>query len=178
MKREYDIGTAADVQFFTGTEIEHTPAYGKKTLFVVGTHDVSTINDIAVQNQCEHIYLGANQSFELPLSGDRQDFQDACMAWENMAKGLLENKFLVTLDFDVRYVDYVLEMCLVEYHNFIPQISVKIPYARQLGYNACIKIDDRDFRASNEGVWVHQLHDLMDRKKFTDWSQYSKDQPL
>jgi hypothetical protein len=178
MKRDYESGSSERIEFFTGTEIEHTPAYGKKTLFVVGVHPSPLIFAAAAQNQCDHIYLGANQSFDLPLSTESQAYLDACTAWENMTKDLLKNKFLVTLDFDVRYVGSVLEMCLSEYHNFIPQISVKIPYARQLGYNACIKIDDKDFRASNEGVWVHQLHDLMDRSKFTDWDQYSKDQPL
>jgi hypothetical protein len=174
MNREYDTGSASNVDFFTGTEIEHTPAYGMKTLFVVGVHPSPVIAAMAVKNECEHIYLGANQSFALPVSNKHA----ACMAWESMTKELLSNKFLVTLDFDVRYVENILEMCFSEYHNFIPQISVKIPYARQLGYNACIKIDDKDFRASNEGVWVHQLHDLMDRSKFTDWKEYGKDQPL
>ena len=28
------------IKFFTGTEVEHTPAYGKKTLFVIGVQDV------------------------------------------------------------------------------------------------------------------------------------------
>jgi hypothetical protein len=178
MERSYNTGDRNDVVFFTGVEIEHTPAYGKKTLFVVGIHPSAVIAAMAMQNQCEHIYLGANQSFDLPLRGESMAYHDACIAWERMAKGLLDNKFLVTLDFDVCYVESVLEMSLAEHSNFIPQVSVKIPYARQLGYNACIKIDDKDFKASNEGVWVHQLHDLMARDKFTDWSAYGKDQTL
>ena len=32
--------------------------------------------------------------------------------------------------------------------------------------------------ATNPGVWVHALHDLMRRSKFTDWSQYEKDQVI
>ena len=36
MKREYNTGTKDSVTFFIGTEIEHTPAYGMRTLFVVG----------------------------------------------------------------------------------------------------------------------------------------------
>ena len=39
MKRDYKDGVATDITFFTGVEIEHTPAYGMKTLFVVGVHD-------------------------------------------------------------------------------------------------------------------------------------------
>ena len=37
-------------------------------------------------------------------------------------------------------------------------------------------IDDKDFNTSNPGVWVHQLNDLMPRDKFTDWTQYGKDE--
>jgi hypothetical protein len=47
-----------------------------------------------------------------------------------------------------------------------------------LNYNAMLKIDDKDFAASNPGVWCHRLHTLQDVSKFTDWSQYGKDQPI
>ena len=53
-----------EVTFFTGIEVEHTPAHGKKTLFVVG---VQAVEDIALNlsraDSIEHIYFGANQSF-------------------------------------------------------------------------------------------------------------------
>ena len=29
-----------DVSFFIGTEVEHSPAFGLKTLFVIGVQDV------------------------------------------------------------------------------------------------------------------------------------------
>jgi len=51
-----------------------------------------------------------------------------------------------------------------------------LPYLQQLGYNATIKIDDKDFKATNPGVWCHNLHDLLDRNKFTSWDQYGKDE--
>jgi hypothetical protein len=80
------------------------------------------------------------------------------------------------LDFDVACVAGILESSFVEYHNFIPMISVKIPYVQQLGYNATIKIDDRDFAATNPGVWCHSLHALQKRSVFTDWSRYTQDE--
>jgi hypothetical protein len=92
-----------------------------------------------------------------------------------MADALLRAGYWVTLDFDVRYTETVLEMLMVSHNKFIPVISCKIPYASQLGYNACVKIDDKDFQASNPGVWVHSLHDLQKRTKFTHWSEYSQD---
>ena len=39
MKRNYQSGETDAITFFVGIEIEHTPAYGMRTLFVVGEHD-------------------------------------------------------------------------------------------------------------------------------------------
>ncbi len=36
MKRDYADGVTDSAELFIGTEIEKTPAYGMKTLFVVG----------------------------------------------------------------------------------------------------------------------------------------------
>ena len=36
MKRDYTDGVKEDITYFTGIEIERTPAFGMKTLFVVG----------------------------------------------------------------------------------------------------------------------------------------------
>ena len=66
----------------------------------------------------------------------------------------------------------------LEYNNFIPQIRVPLLYIEQWNYNTMIKIDDKDFNKSNPGIWTHSLHDLMDRSKFTDWTDYGLDKPL
>jgi hypothetical protein len=80
------------------------------------------------------------------------------------------------LDLDIACVEGLLEGPLVEHRRFIPQLSVKIPYLTQLGYNATLKIDDKDFDATNPGVWCHRLRDLTTTESFTDWDQYSKDE--
>ena len=160
------------VNCFVGTEVEHSPAFGHKTLFVVGIQDPVMILDLARANGCTHVYFGANQSFLDPgkLSGV------IWSAWEVMIRTVMDHGFLCTLDLDVSAVEGLIEGPLVEYNNFIPMISVKIPYIQQLGYNATIKLDDRDFAATNPGVWCHSLHDLRDRAVFTDWSRYTKDE--
>lgn len=160
--------------FFVGKEVEHSPAFGHKTLFVVGIQDATVILHIADQNNCTHIYFGANQSFVNPDIHEGPQWQ----AWENMILPCLKNGFLCTLDLDVSAAEGLVEGPLVEYNNFIPMISVKLPYAQLLGYNATIKIDDKDFAATNPGVWCHQLHDLKDRNKFTDWSKYTQDEVI
>ena len=163
-----------EVSFFIGTEVEHTPAFGLRTLFVVGVQDSQIIQQEAKNNDCEHIYFGANQSFPALATNDADGWQD----WEVMVQDCLEAGWLCTLDLDVDQVEGLLESALVEFHNFIPMISVKLPYIRQLGYNATLKIDDRDFAATNPGVWCHSLHDLQKREVFTDWSKYTKDEVI
>ena len=174
MKRNYTDGVKDSITFFTGIEIEHTPAHGMKTLFVVGVHDPYVIIELARNHKCEHIYFGANQSFKTLGINDAETWRP----WENMIYVCLdsEHEFWCTLDFDVCEVEGLLESGLTEKRQFIPQISVKLPYLQQLGYNATIKLDDKDFKATNHGVWCHNLHDLLDRNKFTSWDQYGKDE--
>ena len=163
-----------NTRFFYGNEVEHTPAHGRYTLFVVGCQDIEHIRlRLAVGSApVEHIYFGANMSF--PKCGVNDI--GVWRPWEAMLKYFLEYDYLCTLDIDVSCAEGLLESGLTEYHNFIPMISVKLPYINQLGYNATIKLDDRDFAATNPGVWCHSLHELQDRSRFTDWSKYTKDE--
>jgi hypothetical protein len=170
-----------NVKFFTGTEVEHTPAFGKKTLFVVGIQSVIDIQDwlddfASYEDQSmhiEHIYFGANMSFPISIRTNDAVFWNP---WEKMVQHFLSAGYQCTLDIDVSQVEGLLESGLCEHNNFIPMISVKMPYIRQLGYNATVKLDDKDFDATNPGVWCHSVHSLMNRSKFTDWSKYTKDE--
>ena len=164
---------------FLGVEVEHSPAYGMQTLFVVGvqsTEDIEKILDDAdtvIDKKIEHIYFGANQSFPT----GRATSSD-WTRWENMIMPFVGRGYWCTLDIDVSEVEGLLETVLSEYHKFIPMISVKLPYIQQLGYNATIKLADRDFAGSNPGVWCHSVHSLTNRSTFTDWSKYTKDKVI
>lgn len=169
MKRDYTSGTADDVVFFTGVEIEHTPAYGKKTLFVTG---VQSREDIAEKLQgCEHIFFGANHSYNPQNNLEHQ-------RWESMIQFFLDKGYLCSLDIPINQVEEFNDNGLCEYNNFIPQIRVPIPYVKLWNYNTMVKIDDKDFNATNPGVWSHSLHKLMDRDNFTSWDQYKDDKVL
>jgi hypothetical protein len=158
-----------DVDFFTGIEVERTPAFGKQTLFVVG---VQPVNDIAEHLQgCEHIFFGANHSFH-------PDNNLEWARWEGMIGHFLERGYMCSLDIPVKCVEDFNESGLCEYRNFVPQIRISIPYIKLWNYNTMIKIDDSDFDATNPGVWTHSLHSLMSRRTFTDWDQYNKDTPV
>lgn len=160
-----------DVKFFQGKEVERTPAFGKQTLFVVGIQPLAAI--ALNLHGADHIYFGANMSFPNPDVND-PIWND----WENMIRPFLEKGYLCTLDVDVKCVEGLEEGGLCEFRNFIPMISVKLPYLQQLGYNATIKLDDKDFDATNPGVWCHSIHNLMSRDAFTSWDDYTKDEPV
>lgn len=167
-----------DTDFFWGDEVEHTPAHGKPTLFVVGyqTQDaidqtLQAANLAIMPGNVRHIFFGANDSY-CPRTAD--DFT----TWENVIYTYLDRGFWCSLDIPFRYVEEFHEGGLCERDRFIPIIKVPIPYIKLWNYNTCVKIDDRDFAATNPGVWVHQLHDLKHRSRFTPWSAYEKDKTV
>ena len=171
MKRDYDSGVMTGVNFFCGTEIEHTPAYGLQTLFVVGVQPVDAIEELATHKNCKHIFFGANHSF------NPKDYEEH-KRWEDMIYYFLKKGVLCSLDIPMSQVEEFHESGYCEYDNFIPQIRVPIPYIKLWNYNTMLKIDDKDFKATNPGVWSHSLHDLQDRSKFTPWDKYSNDEVI
>ena len=128
--------------------------------------DPEEVLELAMKNNISHVLnLGANQSFD--LSDNQEVLREQEEGWDNLVKTLCDEGLLVTLDFEHEYLEWIQESGYTEYNNFIPMISVKVPYIEQLGYNACIKIDDKDFNATNKGVWTPRVHDLMDLDRST-----------
>lgn len=173
MKRDYVDGNIDDAQFFIGKEVEFTPAYDMDTLFVVGVHSIDVIEQkIAVATyETTHIFFGANHSYN-PYGSEQHQ------AWEAMITHFLDKNYLCSLDIPFNQVEEFNESGLCEYNNFIPQIRIPIPYTKLWNYNTMIKIDDRDFNATNPGVWCHRLDQLMNFKKFTPWNKYKNDKIL
>jgi hypothetical protein len=158
------------VTYFTGYEVEHTICYKMFTLFVVGTPPLQEILDKAKQTGVSHVYFGTSQSFN-----PRAMTQEEYAPWDEVILGCLREGYWVTLDFDVRHAEGVLESGYNEYSKFVSMISVKLPYINQFNYNTTVKLDDRTWGATNPGVWTHQLGDLMPRDKYTYWDQYTQD---
>ena len=167
-----------DTRFFLGTEVEHTPAHGEMTLFVLGLQTEDSIdaalraaNLEATPRPIRHIFFGANDSFH-PRSANEHT------AWESVIRSYLDRGFWCSLDIPFDQVAEFNEGGLCERDRFIPIIKVPVPYIGLWNYNTCVKIDDKDFAATNPGVWVHQLHDLKRRSRFTPWSAYEKDRTV
>ena len=99
MKREYEDGQIEEnVVFFSGVEVEHTPAYGMETLFVVGVQNTQEVLAMAREEDVKHIYFGANQSFKTGGVNDSITWR----LWEDMIKFCLDKGYWCTLDFDVK----------------------------------------------------------------------------
>ena len=171
MKRDYESGVSSTPTMFTGIEVEKTPAYGMQTLFVDGIQDIGTILEYYNKLQCKHIFFGANHSYN-PKEADGFD------AWDKYILEFVKEGYLCSLDIPINLAEDFLESGLTEYDNFIPQLRIPLPYVKQWNYNTMLKIDDKDFKATNPGVWCHSLHDLLDRNKFTDWTKYGLDKVI
>ena len=168
-----------NVDFFVGTEVERTPAFGRRTLFVVGVQPIQNIQDWlddyhAYEDRSyhiEHVFFGANHSF------DPQRAEEWAQ-WERMISHFLAQGYWCTLDIPISAVEQFNDGALCEFRNFIPQIRVSVPYTKLWNYNTMLKIDDKDFDATNPGVWCHSLHSLMSRETFTSWDDYKGDTKL
>ena len=64
MDRDYKTGKSDSVGVFSGLEVEHTPAFGKQTLFLA-RNDLyyDQIEEMAKKVEAEAIYFGANRTF-------------------------------------------------------------------------------------------------------------------
>jgi hypothetical protein len=90
MQRDYADGVVENnIIFFIGNEVEHTPAYGMKTLFVTGIQPVEAIEGILANNEIKHIFFGANHSFN-PVYNDYAGWKQ----WDYMITHFLDEDYL------------------------------------------------------------------------------------
>jgi hypothetical protein len=170
MNRDYENGVSETPTIFTGIEVEKTPAYGLQTLFVDGIQDTESIVHYYNEHNCKHIFFGANHSYHPD--------ERSIVLWDSYILEFVKEGYLCSLDIPIKHAEDFLESALIEYDNFIPQLRIPLPYVKQWNYNTMLKIDDKDFKATNPGVWCHSLHDLLDREKFTDWTKYGLDKVI
>ena len=95
--------------------------------------------------------------------------------WNHLTKELLENKYWVTLDFGIEFIETVTDTGLMKFERFIPMVSAKIPNIYKLNKNTTLKIDDVTWGHSNTGVWSKNLKAITENMHYTDWSEYVGD---
>lgn len=161
----------AETVFFVGPEVEHTPAYSKKTLFVVGKPTIADILVQALAHKTPHVFMGADHSFDA-------NEKDTDAYWSNTISTLLDKGYWVTLDYQAhQHVDVLPMLNAAIWHSrsFVPLLSVRIPKIETSSINLTVKIDDIDFKATNPGVWCMHFTEVTDSNRFTDWQDYGSD---
>jgi ribulose bisphosphate carboxylase small subunit len=168
MKRDYIDGVKEDADFFVGKEVETTPTKGMQTLFVVGLQRTATVLKHAEKNKCKHIYFGANHSFKV-LAGEEVE------AIHNQLQYFLDKGYWVTFDTSPNLRFENIQKLLTN-KKFTLVYGLRMDDVLKMQGNVVIKIDDKDFRATNPGVWCWSVRDMIDETHFTDWSQYKDDE--
>jgi hypothetical protein len=169
MDRDYKTGKSDSVGVFSGREVEHTPAFGKQTLFLA-RNDLyyDQIVQMAEKVGAEAIYFGANRSF----------MHNHATQINQMVK-LLAKGYYVTIDYQHALHDEVkarFEM-IWTHEKFIPFCSIIFPKSED-DDNLCIKVDDVDFNSTNPGVWTMTMDHFKQSAGFTSWDQYKQDEPI
>jgi len=169
MDRDYKTGKSDSVGVFSGLEIEHTPAFGKQTLFLARNDlRLEQIRELAELAKAEAIYYGANRSFM---------YNHGLQLSQMMA--LMDEGYYVTIDYPYSLHAEVKERFKLVWKNekFIPFCSIIFPDSED-DDQLCIKVDDVDFNKTNPGVWTMSMNHFKQTSGFTSWEQYKQDQPI
>jgi len=155
MIRDYIDGKADNIKYFIGDEVEKTCYYKQRTLFVADPNpDADFVIALATKHNCTHVYFGANQIFHtqtiIPILVIKQ----------------VSKKLNVTVDVPIERLTDV----TIVGDSINVNVSVVIENVARFK-NLSIKIDDRDFEATNKGVWIYNIND----RDLTPWSDYKKD---
>ena len=169
-------------KFFVGPEVERTPAYSRKTLFVVGPQSIQEIEQYAQEFKINHVFLTANRCFDaLELVGDQYMVMGTPAShWDTQAQVLINKGYMVTVDYPAHKHVHALKVfdpSLWASRNFIPLVSVALPHVSNSSQNLTIKIDDVGFgdKGTNPGVWCFNHKELTDNNRFTPWVEYDDD---
>ena len=169
MDRDYKTGRSNNVGIFSGIEVEHTPAYGKKTLFLA-RNDLyfDQIIELAEKVNAEAIYFGANRTFMHNIVNT-----------SHLIKRLLDKGYWCTIDYQYNVHTAVKENFknIWNEERFIPFCSVIFPKVLE-DKKLCIKVDDIDFNKTNPGVWTMTMDNFKEASGYTSWDQYKKDEPI
>jgi len=169
MDRDYKTGKSDSVGIFSGIEVEHTPAFGKQTLFLA-RNDLfyDQIVEMANKVNAEAIYFGANRSF-MPNHATQI----------NQMIRLLRKGYYVTIDYPHSIHEEVKARfeSIWTHEKFIPFCSIIFPKSED-DDNLCIKVDDVDFNSTNPGVWTMSMDAFKQSAGFTSWNDYKQDEPI
>lgn len=152
-------------RFYIGSEVEHTPAFSKKTLFVLGEQPIVDVLKFARIHSVRHVSLASERTFNESI-----DYNDSII--QLIAEGLY-----VTLEYPIDMHQHMLDTLSSEIWSsklFVPLVRCVVPGLHSCNNNLVIKIDDTDFQGSNGGVWCWDKNGLLDNNRYSEWRDYQK----
>ena len=159
--------TQHQLKYFTGLEVENTPAKGLQTLFVIGEQDPAETLTQYKQQNCKHIFFGADHSFTNKSDATK---------WMLMIAHSLNHNILCSLDIPPAQIEAVNDILKhSNYPNFIAQIRLELNAFNS--HKTCIKLDDK-LGADSGGVWTHTVDSLKTQDAHTQWSAYEQDETV
>ena len=169
MERDYKTGKSDSVGIFSGVEVEHTPAFGKQTLFLA-RNDLyfDQIVELAEKANAEAIYFGANRTFMHNIANTT-----------HLIARLMRRGYWCTIDYQYSVHAEVKERFkdIWKEDKFITFCSIIFPKSEE-DDNLCIKVDDVDFNKTNPGVWTMTMDHFKQSSGFTSWNEYKQDEPI
>ena len=147
MKRNYESGVADTITFFVGVEIEHTPAHGMQTLFVVDLQRTATVLRHAEKNSCKHIYFGANHSYKV-MNG--QEVQSIA----SQLQYFLERDYHVTIDMNPAYKGFSEITKLLSYPKFTIVYGVTVENVKDIQLEFWVGIEYSEKDRKEGGVLI------------------------
>lgn len=158
-----------EVVYAVGPEIEHTPVFSSKTLFVNGIRSVSQMLEFAEKDHCKHICLGAFDSFQKNKK------------WNEIISQLLNAELHVSLHYPADADDFLLEALTADvwgHPYFIPVIVISMSGVADRSKNLMLKVGDGYQPESNPGVWTIPMREVLDSNRFTPWGDFNNIMPI
>jgi len=146
------------ISYAIGAEVEHTPAFSKKTLFVEGFAPANDVARIAMAEKVHHVRFSA---------------KTPARDWDQLITDILDLGFWVTLEFHTAFhltFQNDLNKGIWQSRRFVPLVKVSLHNLATSGTNLTIKFESE----TNDGVWTWNQHELMDNNKFTLWQDYDE----
>lgn len=158
-----------EVVYAVGPEVEHTPVFSSKTLFVNGIRSVSQMTEFAEKNSCKHVCLGAFDSFQKNKK------------WDEIIAQLLDTGLYVSLHYPADANDFLLEALAANvwgHPHFIPVVVISMPGIADLSKNLMLKVGDDCQNELNPGVWTIPMREVLDSNRFTPWGDFNNIMPI
>jgi hypothetical protein len=155
--------------YVMGDEVENTPAYGKKSLFITSVADYDLIEQMAKDHNIKQLYF----EFIWAIDNHPNAIPKVIKDFRKALKYFLDKGYLCGLDTPAEYAEKFAD--LHKYKNLINNIAIDIPKLDKYNDNTVVKLRDAKFGGDNGGVYVTPLNKIMTDKNFTSWGDFGPD---